>query len=113
MSGDVTLEGLNDWVQTVLDDPRYRPGLRVLVDHRGSRWQHLTTGQLRQRADDIARDAPRLEGHEHRVALLAGRTVDYGLARMLRVFTDERRGYDFEVFYGDVDAARQWLWQSD
>jgi hypothetical protein len=107
-SGRVTIEELDGWAQEVLADPRYRPGLRVLVDHRGSLWDHLTPDDLRRRSELVARDAERIGPHRNQIAMVASRPVDYGLGRMLEMMIEARTDVDFQVFY-DIDDARAWL----
>ena len=105
-SGRATVDELDAWVQEVLADPRFRPGLRVLVDHRLADLTGLTPDDLAHRADLLARDAERI-GH-HRVAWVATRKVDFGLGRVLDALIRDRTRFDTELF-DDVDAARAWL----
>ena len=109
-SGKVTVQALHEWVQIVLSDPRYKPSLRVLVDHRDAQWDHLTVGEVRRRVDLITRDAKRI-GH-HRVAWLVSRAVDCGIGRMMEAFSDGKWEVETCVFR-DFDEARAWLLDSD
>lgn len=106
VSGAVTVDELDAWVQEALADPSFRPGLRVLVDHRLADWTGLTTDDLVHRADLLARDAERI-GY-HRVAWVASRKVDFGLGRMLDTLMQDRTQFDIELF-DDIGDARAWL----
>lgn len=109
-SGKVTIQGLDEWVQTVLADARYKPNLRVLIDHRNAQWDHLTVGEVRERVDLLTRDEKRI-GH-HRVAWLVGRSVDFGIGRMMEAFSDGKLQIATCIFR-DVEAARAWLLEPD
>jgi hypothetical protein len=105
-SGKVTVEALDEWVQAALADPRYRPGMLVLADHRNSDWAHLTTDQVRRRVDLIALDADRIVGH--RVAWVVGKKIDYATGLLMQAFGAGRINFEWEVF-DDIDRARAWL----
>jgi hypothetical protein len=105
-SGPATVEELDAWVQEVIGDPRFRPELRVLVDHRRADWTGLSSDDLRRRADLLARDAERIG--RQRVAWVTGRPIEMGLGRMLQAFTDTRTQLTGHYF-DDIDEARAWL----
>jgi hypothetical protein len=109
-TGKVTVEQLDAWVQEVLADPRFRPNLRVIVDHRLAEWDHLTVGELRRRIDILVRDADRI-GHQ-RGAWVVGRPVDFGIGRMLQAFAEGRWRVEWRIC-SDLDAARAWLQHAD
>ena len=110
ISGDATVEGLNAWTQEALADSRFRPGMRVLIDHRGASLGGLTSDDMRRRADILAADAERIG--LQRVATVVTKPVDFGLHRMLELLSEERRSFTWRVFY-DIEEARDWLRGSD
>ena len=110
ISGDATVEGLNAWTQEALADSRFRPGLRVLIDHRSASLGGLTSDDMRRRADILAADAERIG--LQRVATVVTKPVDFGMHRMLDLLSEERRSFTWRVFYS-IEDAREWLGQSD
>jgi hypothetical protein len=105
-SGRATVEGLDAWVQEVLSDPRYRPGIRVLIDHQKLDWTSMTKDDLRRRARLLLRDKERIGWT--RAALVTDRPVDYGLMRMIAGYLGERASFDTDIFYS-FEKARDWL----
>ncbi|MGZ4407704.1 MAG: STAS/SEC14 domain-containing protein [Gaiellaceae bacterium] len=108
-SGRVTVEALDEWVQTVLADSRYRSGVRILIDHRRSDWAHMTPKDAQRRVDLLARDAERIGSP--RIAFVVSRKVDFGVARMMELYIGVRWQAVWRVF-DDIDDARAWLWEA-
>jgi hypothetical protein len=108
-SGTVTVEDLNAFVQEILNDPRFRLGLHVLIDHRLTEWSLMTTFDLRRRVDLLARDQEKIDSV--RSAFLVGTPTGYGIGRMMLAFLDGRTKMDVKIFL-DIDAARRWLAES-
>jgi hypothetical protein len=109
-SGQASLEGLNRFIQDVLGDERWRPGMRVIIDHRELDWTAMTTAALRARVDSVAAESERIG--KVRVATVVARTLDYGLQRMMQAYWGER--FDPVVTEGifyTVEEARAWLGQ--
>jgi hypothetical protein len=100
--GTATLAGLNAYLEELSRDPRWQPGMTLLVDHRALDWKEITTDDLRARAQTLA-SLPTQPKH---VAVVVGETVTFGLMRMLSTFTDDQtqRG----VFY-DIADGYAWL----
>ncbi len=105
-SGKATLPELDAWVQAVLADPRFKPHLRVLVDHRRTQWDHLSSEDLRRRVDTLVRDADRID--RPRVAWVVSQPVAFGLGRMMQMLAEDRWNVEWRAFL-DVDEARAWL----
>ncbi len=107
-SGIATVEGLNAWVQDLLADPRFRPGLLVLVDERRLDWSQMRPENIERRVDLIAKDAARF-GDAYG-AMVVGRQVDYGVARIEQAHVDSRPELRprLRVFLS-VEEARKWL----
>jgi len=106
--GSATIEGLDTWVQEGLSDPRYRPGMRVLIDHSGLDWSELTPEDIHRRIELFVKDAGRT-GHIS-AAVVMRAPVDYGIARMEQAFIElhPEVQIDLGVFFS-VEEAREWL----
>lgn len=108
-SGAATLDGLAAYMQAGLDDERYRPDLRVIIDHRELSFAHFTRADIERRVEAIVRQR-RDDGPK--VAVVVGPSVDFGLVRMLGTMVKSRTGDEYTVFY-TLAEARAWLRDSD
>lgn len=106
--GTATIEGLDAWVLEGLSDPRYRPGMRILVDHSRLDWSGLTPKDIHQRVELFAREAGR--SGPVSVAVVMRAPVDFGIARMEQAFIElhPEIQIDLGVFFS-VEDAREWL----
>jgi len=106
--GSATIEGLDAWAQEGLSDPRYRPGMRVLIDHSRLDWSELKPADIHRRIELFAKDAGRT-GHIS-AAVVMRAPVDYGIARMEQAFIElhPEVQIDLGVFFS-VEEARKWL----
>ena len=106
--GTATIEGLGAWVQEGLSDPRYRPGMRILIDHSRLDWSGLTPADIHRRIELFAKEAGR-SGHVS-AAVVMRAPVDFGIARMEQALIEFQPEVqiDFAVFFS-IDEAREWL----
>ena len=108
-SGPVDVKDLDASVEEALADPRWRPGLRILVDHSNATWHSLDPELVRRRAELIIGQAERIG--EQRIAFVVGNRTDFGIARLLYAFLgagDDRIRFQAEPFTS-LAAARAWL----
>ena len=106
--GTATLEGLDAWVQEGLSDPRYRPGMHVLIDHRQLDWSNLSPANVHERIELFARDAGRLDSA--RAAVVMRAPVDFGIARMEQAYIDLHPTLKIEIgVFLSIEDARDWL----
>jgi hypothetical protein len=105
-SGPATVPELNTMVAQVLADPRFRPGLKVLLDHREAGFTGFTTAHLRSRADQAAWQLQ--QGRPSRVALVFGRDLYLVVGRLLESFISARTSIAIKTFR-TLDDARVWL----
>ena len=106
LSGQSSYEELRDGRRRMLDDPRFRPGLNVLVDNSHLDTTNATADTLRAIASSAAREYGDA-GVAH-VVMLAPQTVTYGLLRMWHTFlSDEFAGKACVV--SSLDEAHDWL----
>lgn len=108
-SGPIDVEGLNAAVEEALTDSRWRPRLRILVDHSNATWHSLDPELVRRRAKLLIGQAERIG--EQRIAFVVGNRTDFGIARLLYAFLgegDDRIRFQAEPFT-TLAAARAWL----
>jgi hypothetical protein len=107
-SGPIDVEGLHAAVEEALADPRWRSGLRILVDHSNATWHSLDPELVRRRAELLIGQAERIG--EQRIAFVVGNRTDFGIARLLYAFLGEgdRIRFQAEPFTSRA-AARAWL----
>jgi hypothetical protein len=105
-SGIADLDGLEDWLQAVLADPRWQPPMRVLIDYRLLDWGQMTAAEVEERVEVISHYSDRIGAS--RVALVTSRSLDFGLLRMKEAQLEGRVSYEIRVFRS-MDDARQWL----
>jgi hypothetical protein len=106
--GTASIEGLDAWIQEGLSDPRYRPGMHVLIDHRQLDWSGLAAADINERVELFARDAVRLDSA--RAAIVMQSPVDFGMARMEQTYIDLEPllGIAIRIFLS-IEDAREWL----
>ncbi len=105
-SGEASVDDLDAMVRSAVGDPRFRPGLNVLLDHTQTAWWALSNDEIRRRADLIVGDAELLG--RQRIAFVVGSDVDYGIGRMLQGLVHDHVAFESRVF-DSVTAARAWL----
>jgi len=105
-SGQATTDELHAMTRSALADPRYRRGLKILVDHTATTLAELSASDVQRRADLLVAEGPNFS--LHRVAFVTGQTVDYGVGRMLQGWVEGRLDIESRVFRS-VDEARDWL----
>ncbi len=90
-------------VQVATQDRRFRRGMGLLVDHRGSE-ESMTISEVERRVMLVADVGRHLSC---RCAVVVGE-YHGGLEQIASAFA-ESRGVSLRVFGEDVDAARSWL----
>lgn len=104
-SGAASREGLVGFVQDLVDDPRYRPGMFVLVDH-------LALDATTITGDDIRAQAERVINLEEelgpcKLAIVVPTPLAFGYARMYELHTAETQIHS-RVVYTRTDGLA-WL----
>jgi hypothetical protein len=105
-SGDASVDDLHRWVNDVLADHRFRQHLRILIDHRQTRWWTMSNDEVRRRAALLIGQRERVGSHS--VAFVVGSPVDAGIGNVLKSLVDGQVHYNAEIFDSLV-AGRAWL----
>ena len=86
--------------------PQWSPGTSILFDHRNLDTAGLIADDIHAISDIVKNAADQLGNG--RCAVVVGRTVDYGLARMWEIMTQNGVSLKIGIFYS-MDEARQWI----
>ena len=105
-SGDADVDQLDAMVGEFIADPRFREGLKILLDHRECRWIGLSAAQIRRRAE-LQRERRNELGYQQ-IAFVVSRPEEYGMARMLAAYLDGQVDFVARAFQS-IDEARSWL----
>ncbi|HEV2590535.1 MAG TPA: STAS/SEC14 domain-containing protein [Gaiellaceae bacterium] len=105
-SGDADVDALDAMVEELLVDPRFREGLKILLDHRKCRWIALETKDVCRRAELQQSKRDRI-GYQQ-IAFVVDAPEEYGMARMLGAFLDGQVRFVAHAFTS-IDEARAWL----
>ncbi|HEY2327052.1 MAG TPA: hypothetical protein VGH52_06155 [Gaiellaceae bacterium] len=93
-------------VDALLADDHFRPGLKILLDHRDAGFTGFTTEHLRKRADQAAWQLR--QGKPKAVAVVVSRDLFVVAGRLLETFIRARTAIAFRTFR-TVDDGRTWL----
>ena len=104
--GKATLAGLDAMTQEALADPRFRPGMKILLDYALLDWSGMSAQDVRARAAAAVRIGRQLG--DARIAIIVGRPVEFGVGRMAQAYTEESLAAEIGLFYS-AEEAREWL----
>ncbi|HEY5159436.1 MAG TPA: hypothetical protein VII83_00035 [Gaiellaceae bacterium] len=106
--GVATVEGFSAWLLEGISDPRKRPGLRVLIDHRQLDTSRMSIEDVERRVEIAAREEPHFD--DVHVAVVVEREVDFGIQRMLGSLFEARPELRSILrVFRSIDEARLWL----
>jgi hypothetical protein len=107
-SGRCTVEAMGDCQRALTSDPRFQPGMRVLIDHRLVDWSRMTPEDVRRVVEMLVQSAAHF-GVTY-CAMVMGKRVDFGIARMQQHYAeaDSKLQIEFRVF-STVEDAQSWL----
>ena len=107
--GDLVASDIMDAAARVYGDPQFQCGMSTLLDVRGAR-PAVTADKVRTIVGFVSHNLERRG--KGRCAVVTGREVDYGMARMAHVYM-EAIGIKLMVFT-DLEAAERWLdWEGE
>lgn len=109
-SGVADLDGFRRYLAELIEDPRWRPGTPTLVDHRELALEALSSHEVATLSRAIGSLADRLGGGRN--ATVVSGTLDFGLARMWEIQTDDQVASSLRVFL-DPDEALAWVLDGD
>jgi hypothetical protein len=99
-----SLGSASDTFANIIADPHLHRPFGMLIDVRT-----LHNVPSREEADSISKFASIVENEKHFTALLVKKGIQYGIARMIQLYS-ELRGAQIEVFIDD-QSAQYWLWE--
>jgi hypothetical protein len=108
VSGDVSFDEILRALDRIVDHPLYQPGSAALWDFSGAAADKLDTKGLRNLVGRV-RERLGNRGTGYKVALVAPRDLDYGLARMYQAYASELP-IALSVFRSSGEA---WDWLSE
>ena len=110
-TGTVTPATVAAYTKEVVADPRFRPGMRCVIDYSDADLAQLSQSDLDERLSMMSRDAQPFAGS--RLAIVVARAVDFGIMRMVHTRGDlvlEREGVEIErQVFRTLAEARAWL----
>ena len=104
-SGPASRAGLVGFVQDLVDDPRYRPGMFVLVDHLALDASTITGDDMRAQAERVINLEEELG--PCKLAIVVPTPLAFGYARMYELHTAETQIHS-RVVYTRTDGLA-WL----
>lgn len=104
--GEATTDDVKSLIADVMADPRYHPGVKILIDHSRLEGTSITSGDMPDLAAFVV--ARRDQVGETAIAVVAPNQREYGLSRTWRTYAQPQLGNLVGVFY-TRSAAEEWL----
>ena len=101
--GDFQPEDLQNTFNKVFSDPKFQPGIKILLHDLDSVFVP-TTKQIQAGAKNIEEIMKKFAA---KMAIVVSSDVNYGMGRMMEIFCEERE-IDLKVFK-EIDMAKMWL----
>lgn len=105
-SGDAIVADIQSYNFYLINDPKWFPGINILVDHRDLITTHLSFGEIRSISKSVADVAKKLGNG--RLALVVRTMMGYGLARMWQILTTDISHLNIKVFRS-IEHAEKWI----
>ena len=105
-SGKATAAEMAAGRRRILDDPRFRPGMTLLVDHSLLDNADITRADVQRAAESLNRD--RAASGLGWIALVAPTSLNFGLARMFELLAGEELEGAW-IVVRSRDEAEAWL----
>jgi hypothetical protein len=106
VTGDLSIEDIQQAFAERTKHPDFKPGMSILWDLREGDASRLTSNDIRRIAG-TNKARLRKKGVPYKVAFIAPRDIEYGLSRMYEMFADASLAEN-RVFR-TLDEARRWL----
>ena len=104
--GIAVVEGFDELFNMLVNSPRWKKGMKQLVDHSNLDGRNITTNDIQKIIGILINYIDRLGNGK--VAIVAKNELSFGLIRMLELSSSENRPNEIYVFH-DVDEAKKWL----
>lgn len=106
ITGGADVETLKGLVKNVLEHPAWHKTIPALVDLRGFSASSLSSDDIFTLAD-LFKSINTVLGSGN-TALVVSKEIDFGLARMWQMMTEEHVKMEIDVFMS-IDEAKEWL----
>ena len=106
LKGKASFQHVVLYLKSLLDHHCWNPGLKVLVDCREISIRHLTTQTIYDIAELFKLNTKRIGDGQW--AFMMKNKVDYGLARMWQMLTEDYVDFSNQIFLS-FEEAREWL----
>ena len=105
-SGVAQLSDLDALWREAVSDPRWREGMKVLLDYRDSDWTHLSVAEIEQRAARLKEMSAEIGPQQ--IAHVARDSASYQAGRLVGLRLDWQVPFQTRLFTS-IEAAREWL----
>ena len=106
-SGVAHVDEFREMSQALIDDPRFRPGVPILIDHSSLDASVLTATDVRAIGDFVATIGERIGPNS--IAVVVPDKLTFGFVRMGETRANQPQ-FDIQIFYSLPEAV-QWLQQ--
>jgi hypothetical protein len=104
--GVANVAELDAMVREAVSDPRWRPGMSILLDHSDCDWSRMPFNEIEERANLLIAGAGTI-GYQ-RCAFVVGDESSFGVSRILGLLLDARVEFLAHAFRS-IEDARAWL----
>jgi hypothetical protein len=105
-SGEITGKEIIQALQNLLNDPDFKPNIDSIWDFRSVTTRLIDAQEITDLINFV-RTIQEKRGRDYRVAIIVTRDMDYGLARMFEVHSQD---LPFQVrIFEDLEQAKSWL----
>lgn len=105
-TGNAVVSDIASYQKLLTEDPDWKAGMNILVDHTGLVTTHLSFQEIQSISKSITAFAKELGNG--RLALVVRTMMGYGLARMWQILTSELSDLNIKIFRS-LEHAEQWV----
>jgi hypothetical protein len=107
--GIASVPDLHAMVREAVAAPRWRGGMKILLDHSDCDWSQMSLGDIEDRANRLIEMRDEI-GYQ-RCAFIVPNASSYGVGRLLALLLDSQVEFSARAFTS-IEEARAWLSES-